>query len=109
MPYSRPQLKLLLVLAVTLLAGFGVREWRAGFPDMAERLQHFDREAPAAPPLPAPPAQPPRTPAPRAAPPAGAPRRARPRRRPPRSAHHLRPGAPGRCRWHPPIRAPSTS
>ena len=54
MPYSRPQLKLLLVLAVTLLAGFGVREWRAGFPDMAQRLEHFDREEPAAPLIPAP-------------------------------------------------------
>ena len=54
MPYSRPQLKLLLVLALTLLAGFGVREWRAGFPDMAERLERFDREEPAAPLIPAP-------------------------------------------------------
>jgi competence ComEA-like helix-hairpin-helix protein len=54
MPYSRPQLKLLLVLAITLLAGFGVREWRAGFPDMAQRLEHFDREEPAAPLIPAP-------------------------------------------------------
>ena len=54
MPYSRPQLKLLLVLALTLLAGFGVREWRAGFPDMAERLERFDREQPAAPLIPAP-------------------------------------------------------
>jgi competence ComEA-like helix-hairpin-helix protein len=72
MPYSRSQLKLLLVLAVTLLAGFGVREWRAGFPDMAERLEHFDREEPAAPLVPAP-AQDRRPPAaPGAAPPAGA-------------------------------------
>jgi len=72
MPYSRPQLKLLLVLAVTLLAGFGVREWRAGFPDMAERLEHFDREQPAAPHIAAP-AQERRPPAaPNAAPPAPA-------------------------------------
>ena len=49
MLYSRPQLKLLLVLAVTLLAGFGVREWRAGFPGMTDRLEHFDRDEPAAP------------------------------------------------------------
>jgi len=49
MPYARPQLKLLLALAVTLLAGFGVREWRAGFPELADRLERFDREAPAAP------------------------------------------------------------
>lgn len=44
MSYSRPQLKLLLLLAVTLCAGLGVREWRAGFPDLAERLERFDRE-----------------------------------------------------------------
>jgi competence ComEA-like helix-hairpin-helix protein len=57
---------------VTLLAGFGVREWRAGFPDMAERLERFDREAPAAPLIPAPAQQrrPPSAP-PSAAPPAG--------------------------------------
>jgi competence ComEA-like helix-hairpin-helix protein len=72
MPYSRPQLKLLLVLAVTLLAGLGVREWRAGFPDMAERLERFDREAPAAPLIPAPAAQRRPPPAPSAAPPAAA-------------------------------------
>jgi competence protein ComEA len=54
MPYARPQLMLLLALAVTLLAGWGVREWRAGFPDMAQRLEHFDREEPAAPLSPAP-------------------------------------------------------
>jgi competence ComEA-like helix-hairpin-helix protein len=47
--YSRPQLKLLLTLAATLLIGFGVREWRAGFPDLADRLERFDREEPAAP------------------------------------------------------------
>ncbi len=50
MLYSRPQLKLLLILAATLSAGLGVREWRAGFPDMAERLERFDREEPVAPP-----------------------------------------------------------
>lgn len=55
MPYSRPQLKLLLLLALTLLAGLGVREWRAGFPDLAERIERFDREEPVAPPV-APPA-----------------------------------------------------
>jgi competence ComEA-like helix-hairpin-helix protein len=72
MPYSRPQLKLLLVLALTLLAGFGVREWRAGFPDMSDRLERFDREQPAAPLIPAP-ARERRPPAaPSAAPPAAA-------------------------------------
>jgi competence protein ComEA len=49
MLYSRPQLKLLLALAATFLVGLGVREWRAGFPDLAERLERFDREEPAAP------------------------------------------------------------
>jgi len=58
--YPRPQLKLLLVLAAVFLAGLGVREWRAGFPDAAERLERFDREDP---PPPIPPA-----PRPRAAP-----------------------------------------
>lgn len=45
MPYSPPQLRLLIVLALTLLMGLGVREWRAGFPDAAERLERFDRDA----------------------------------------------------------------
>ena len=60
MSYSRPQVKLLLLLAAIFLAGLGVREWRIGFPDAAERLEHFDREDP---PPPIPPA-----PRPRAAP-----------------------------------------
>lgn len=51
MNYSRPQLKLLLTLAAILLVGLGVREWRAGFPDAAERLERFDRED-APPPIP---------------------------------------------------------
>jgi competence ComEA-like helix-hairpin-helix protein len=42
--YSLPQLRLLILLALTLSAGLGVREWRAGFPDAAERLERFDRE-----------------------------------------------------------------
>ena len=50
MLYSRPQLRLLLVFAALFLAGLGVREWRAGFPDMADRLERFDREE-ALPPL----------------------------------------------------------
>jgi competence ComEA-like helix-hairpin-helix protein len=54
MTYSRPQLKLLLVLAAVFLAGLGVREWRAGFPDAAERLERFDREDPPPPIPPAP-------------------------------------------------------
>ncbi len=44
MLYSRPQLRLLLALAATLLVGLAVGEWRAGFPDAAERLERFDRE-----------------------------------------------------------------
>jgi competence ComEA-like helix-hairpin-helix protein len=51
MGYSRPQLKLLLLLTAILLAGLGVREWRADFPDVAERLERFDREDPP-PPIP---------------------------------------------------------
>jgi hypothetical protein len=44
MDYSRPQRKLLLLLAAILLAGLGVREWQADFPDTAERLERFDWE-----------------------------------------------------------------
>jgi competence ComEA-like helix-hairpin-helix protein len=54
MSYSRPQLKLLLLLAAVCLAGLGAREWRAGFPDAAERLERFDREDPPPPIPPAP-------------------------------------------------------
>ena len=35
---------MLLVLAGLFLAGLGVREWKAGFPDAALRLERFDRE-----------------------------------------------------------------
>ena len=49
MLYSRPQLRLLILLALTLLAGLGVREWRAGFPDAARRLDRFDRDEPITP------------------------------------------------------------
>ena len=54
MGYSRPQLKLLLLLAAVFLAGLGVREWRAGFPVAAERLERFDHEDPPPPIPPAP-------------------------------------------------------
>jgi len=47
--YARPQLRLLILLALILLVGLGVREWRAGFPDAALRLERFDRDEPAAP------------------------------------------------------------
>lgn len=69
MGYSRPQLKLLLLLAAIFLAGLGVREWRAGFPDAAERLERFDHEDPPPPIPPAPrPRALPRWAAPRAEP-----------------------------------------
>jgi competence ComEA-like helix-hairpin-helix protein len=51
MLYSTPQLRLLLVLATIFLAGLGVKQWRAGFPDSAERIERLDREEPMAPPL----------------------------------------------------------
>lgn len=44
MLYSRPQLSLLMLVGAALLAGLAVREWRAGFPDAAARLETFDRE-----------------------------------------------------------------
>ena len=44
MLYPGPQLRLLILLALTLLVGLGVREWRAGFPDAAEWLERFDRD-----------------------------------------------------------------
>jgi competence protein ComEA len=73
MPYPGPQLRLLILLALTLLLGLGVREWRAGFPDAAERLERFDRDDPTPFPLepaPVPAASPP--PAARRAGPGGA-------------------------------------
>ena len=49
MPYTGPQLRLLLVLAVILLAGLGIKEWRSGFPDAAQRIEGFDRQEALAP------------------------------------------------------------
>ena len=67
MPYTRPQLWLLLAFATVFLLGLGVREWRAGFPELADRLERFDRQTPAeptppvpVPPLPLPSSRPPR-------------------------------------------------
>ena len=68
MLYSRPQLWLLLLLGATLLAGLAVREWRAGFPEAAGRLETFDRVEAGGSPQPTPltgpgrPARPPRPP-----------------------------------------------
>lgn len=46
MLYTRPQLRLLVLLATALLAGLGVSHWRAGFPALADRLERFDRDEP---------------------------------------------------------------
>ena len=70
MLYSSPQLRLLLALGATLVVGLGVSEWRAGFPDAADRLERFDREESAAPLLPSPATAPsPSAPRPKSAPP----------------------------------------
>lgn len=72
MPYTRPQLSLLIALAAVFLVGLAVREWRAGFPEVAERVERFDREEPATP-LPPVPLRDPRPPKrPRPPDPAGA-------------------------------------
>jgi hypothetical protein len=60
MLYSRPQLALLLLLGAALLLGLAVREWRAGFPQAAARLEAFDRDEPGTGPGPVPLAAPPR-------------------------------------------------
>jgi len=49
MLYSRPQLRLLFVVAAVFLVGLGVREWRTNYPDLALRLERFDRDPPATP------------------------------------------------------------
>jgi competence ComEA-like helix-hairpin-helix protein len=49
MLYSRPQVRLLFVAAAVVLVGLGVREWRTGYPDLALRIERFDRDAPATP------------------------------------------------------------
>lgn len=82
MPYSRSQLRLLLALAAILLVGLAVGEWRAGFPDAAERLERFDREEEPLLPSPLPPPTP-GAPRPRpASPPASGPAAATPAARP---------------------------
>src|SRR5262245_9518324 len=71
MLYSRPQLALLLLAGVALLGGLVVREWRAGFPEAAARVEAFDRDessaalgpVPLALPRPSRPPPPPRMPA----------------------------------------------
>lgn len=54
MLYSRPQLALLLLAGVALLGGLVVREWRAGFPEAAARVEAFDRDDASAGPGPVP-------------------------------------------------------
>jgi competence ComEA-like helix-hairpin-helix protein len=54
MPYTRAQLGWLFVLAALFLVGLGVKQWRAGFPDAARWLDHFDREESSPVPRPAP-------------------------------------------------------
>jgi len=49
MLYSRRELRLLFVVAAVFLVGLGVREWRTGYPDLALRLERFDRDAPPTP------------------------------------------------------------
>jgi competence ComEA-like helix-hairpin-helix protein len=52
MRYTRRQLLLLLIVLAAGAAGLGVRQWRAAYPELATRLEEFDRrpdEAPQAP------------------------------------------------------------
>jgi competence ComEA-like helix-hairpin-helix protein len=62
--YTAPQIRILGLLALTLLVGLGVREWRAGFPDAAHRLEGFDRDEAPEPLLPEASASPPARPLP---------------------------------------------
>lgn len=41
--YTRPQLVVLLVVVVVAGAGLGVGHWRRTHPDLADRLERFDR------------------------------------------------------------------
>jgi competence ComEA-like helix-hairpin-helix protein len=90
MLYSRPQLSLLLLVGAALLAGLAVREWRAGFPEAAARLETFDRVEAGVAPGPTPltaPARPARAPRPpRVTPPPAAAARTAPERATPERA-----------------------
>lgn len=46
MVYRRRELWLLLFFTVSLGAGLAVRQFRTGFPELADRLEHLDREDP---------------------------------------------------------------
>lgn len=41
--YTRPQLAVLLLVAITAGIGLGVGHWRRAHPELAERLERFDR------------------------------------------------------------------
>src|SRR5215468_6526083 len=43
MLYTRPQLILLLIVVAAAGAGLAVGHWRAGHPELAERLEQLDR------------------------------------------------------------------
>lgn len=47
--YTRQQLVLLVLLVAAAGAGLAVREWRAAYPALAERLEQLDRASPSAP------------------------------------------------------------
>lgn len=50
MLYTRPQLTVLLLVVITAGIGLGVGQWRRAHPEIAARLERFDRTAaPAAP------------------------------------------------------------
>ena len=44
--YTRPQLALVLGFALAAGAGYGVAVWRRAYPDLAGRLEQFDRRTP---------------------------------------------------------------
>ena len=45
--YTRPQLVVLLLVAITAATGLGVGYWRRAHPELADRLERFDRVDPA--------------------------------------------------------------
>lgn len=45
MRYTRHQLLLLLALLAAAAAGLAIRHWRAAYPELAARLERFDRDA----------------------------------------------------------------
>lgn len=41
--YTRPQISVLVLVVITAGIGLGVSHWRRAYPEMAERLERFDR------------------------------------------------------------------